>query len=60
MKTHKRNINGIEVKAYNDSNCDWVVILGDHRERFPVKRGRKGFSMKESMEFMIELFGKEG
>ena len=55
MKVHKRIINGQEVKAYNDSNAEWVVSLGDRVDRYDMRK----WGMKEAMVFMVELFGEK-
>ncbi|MCU7800452.1 MAG: hypothetical protein KZQ70_09955 [gamma proteobacterium symbiont of Lucinoma myriamae] len=57
MREHTKIIISIPVKAYNDSGADWVVwspSLDVTPQRFPIKK----FTMKESMKFFIDVFGK--
>lgn len=53
MKTYTKEINGVTVTAYNDSNVDWVVTVNGSTAPWP----RNKFTMKQAMENMVEIFG---
>jgi hypothetical protein len=53
MKTYKKEINGTQVEAYNDSNSEWCVKCNGRTERFDSRK----WTMKNAMEFAVELFG---
>jgi len=52
MRIHKKEIEGIKVTAYNDSNSEWVVQAGDMTEqRFPIN----AWTMKDAMELAARI-----
>ena len=52
MKINQKEIYGIRVTAYNDSNVEWVVQAGDMEEqRFDMKV----WSMIDAMEFAARV-----
>jgi hypothetical protein len=52
MRTYRKDIHGVKVKAYNDSGVEWVVQAGDMCSyRYPIKTWR----LKEAMEFAARL-----
>ena len=53
MRTYKKMIGGICVKAYNDSNCDWVVSVEgmESVQRFDKRK----WTMKAAMQFAAKL-----
>lgn len=53
MKTHTRTINGVQVRAYNDSGVDWVVTCNGSTANWPIKK----FTMRDAMAHMVETFG---
>ena len=53
MKIYTKTFHGIEVKAYNDSNVEWVVYSKNFSyQRFDMKK----FTMKAAMEFYTQLY----
>jgi len=52
MKVYEKNIHGIKVKAYNDSNVEWVVQAGDMEEQ---RFDKKDWSMQDAMEFAARI-----
>jgi len=53
MKVHKRKVNGLELKAYNDSNIEWVVSCkgSEITHRFDKRK----WSMSAAIDFVSEL-----
>ncbi len=53
MKVHKKVINGLVIKAYNDSNSEWVVSCEGFEtvHRFDKRK----WSMKNAIDFVAEL-----
>ena len=53
MKVHKKVINGLSIKAYNDSNCEWVVSCEglETVHRFD----KRAWTMKDAINFVAEL-----
>lgn len=57
MRVYKKEIYGIKVTAYNDSNAEWVVNAGDwSQQRFDKRK----WTMKHAMEFAARLAAGEG
>ena len=52
MKTHTKTIHGVKVKAYNDSNCEWVVQAGDMNVQ---RYDKRKWTMKDAMEFAARM-----
>ena len=54
MKTYKKEINGVKVKAYNDSNIEWVVSVEGMEtvQRFDKRK----WTMKDAMQFAADLY----
>ncbi len=57
MKVHKRTVNGLELKAYNDSNIEWVVCCkgSEITHRFDKRK----WSMSAAIDFVAVLNAKK-
>lgn len=53
MKTHKREIDGKKVEAYNDSDVEWVVSVEGEETVHWFKK--KDWTMKDAMQFAARL-----
>ncbi len=55
MKVYKKVINGLVIKAYNDSNTEWVVSC----EGFEIvhRFDKKKWAMKDAINFVAQLNG---
>ena len=55
MKVHKKTVNNLVIKAYNDSNCDWVVSCQGFEtvHRFDKRK----WTMKDAINFVAQLNG---
>lgn len=52
MRTYTKTFNGVEVKAYNDSNCDWVInAKGFTAQRFDQRK----ITMRDAMELVARV-----
>ncbi len=52
MKIHTKTFHGVEVKAHNDSNCEWVVTAkGQSSQRFDKRK----WKMKDAMKVAARL-----
>jgi GH24 family phage-related lysozyme (muramidase) len=52
MRIYRKEIEGIKVTAYNDSDCEWVVQAGDMLEqRFPIN----AWTMKDAMDLAARI-----
>lgn len=51
MKIFTKTINEMEVKAYNDSNAEWVVSSSDPRAFSEMRFDKRKFTMKRAMAF---------
>ncbi len=55
MKIHNKIINGVKIKAYNDSNAEWVIQVEGSEivHRFDKRK----WSMKQAVEFAAKITG---
>lgn len=53
MRVHKRKVNGLELRAYNDSNIEWVVSCKGSgiTHRFDKRK----WSMSAAIDFVAVL-----
>ena len=52
MRTYTKTFHGVEVKAYNDSGCDWVIMIEGHTtQRFDQRK----ITMRDAMELMARV-----
>ncbi len=51
MKIFTKTIEGMEVKAYNDSNSEWVVSSSHQLAFSEMRFDKRKFTMKRAMEF---------
>lgn len=50
MKTFTKTLNGLTMKAYNDSGCDWVI----NGKRYPIAKMtlKRAFELHESIYYI--------
>ena len=57
MKTYKKELNGLAMSAYNDSNVEWAISSVDSdgfkRTHFYSK---KAFTLKDAFQFHADLY----